>query len=577
MATETYTIPISNKIDFGRIVRSALGVSVFALVAAFFVCFLLWPVGFVMSKAFVGDSGLTLEYFRLLWENSLYMSAFGTSLLIGLCTTVLCIVVSLPIATINARYDYRGKTLISALLLLPIVMPPFVGAIGIQRLFSQYGSVNLWLLKYEVISDPIPWLDSENMFWVVVILEAMHLYPIMYLNIAASLANVDPSLEEAADLMGSSSLRKYSRIVWPLARPGLIAGALLVFIWAFTDLGTPLLIGFHNTIPVNIFNMVVDVNQNPVGFALVFVVIIVTSGIFLCSKFLTAGNKFQMMGRGHVAHDRKLSSLLVLIVWLFSLAIINFSLVPHLSVLLTSFSDDWFLTIWPTSFTLEHYAEVFDNPLALTGLKNSFLFAGLATFLNVGLGLGIAYTVVRRLVPFAWLLDVVVMLPLALPGVVLAFGYVITFTDTSLDPLANPVLLLIVAYSIRRLPYMVRSAAAGLEQTSVALEEAAATMGARSLQRITRITLPLVAANLVGGALLCFSYAMLDVSDSLILAMKDRFYPITKAIYSLYLEQGEGEYLAASLGMIAMAVLSACILGASAVLGKKMGELFKAG
>jgi iron(III) transport system permease protein len=141
----------------------------------------------------------------------------------------------------------------------------------------------------------------------------------------------------------------------------------------------------------------------------------------------------------------------------------------------------------------------------------------------------------------------------------------------------NPVPLLVIAYAIRRLPYMVRSASAGLEQMSVSLEEASATFGASRFYTLRKITVPLVTANLIAGGLLCFAYAMLDVSDSLILAMKDQFYPLTKAIYALFLEQGKGDLIASALGVVGMAILATCIMGASAILGKKMGELFKSG
>src|SRR5262249_7433974 len=135
--------------------------------------------------------------------------------------------------------------------------------------------------------------------------------------------------------------------------------------------------------------------------------------------------------------------------------------------------------------------------------------------------------------------------------------------------------LLIIAYGIRRLPFMVRSATAGLQQTSQSLEEASETFGASKFYTMRKIVVPLVMANLIAGGLLCFAYAMLDVSDSLILAMKNRFYPLTKAIYALFQEQGQGDYLASALGMIGMAILATCILSAAAILGKKMGELFR--
>jgi iron(III) transport system permease protein len=233
------------------------------------------------------------------------------------------------------------------------------------------------------------------------------------------------------------------------------------------------------------------------------------------------------------------------------------------------------MTAIPESFTMDHYKMVFNTDLSMIGIKNSLLFAGLSTLVDLILGLLIAYVVVRKLIPFHNVLDSLVMVPLALPGIVLAFGYVVAYSDTAIDPLHNPVVLLVIAYAIRRLPYMVRSASSGLEQVSHTLEEASTTFGASKFHTLRKITVPLVFANLIAGSLLCFAYAMLDVSDSLILAMKDRFYPLTKSIYVLYLEQGNGAYIASALGIIGMMILTVCIVGASLILGKKMGELFR--
>jgi iron(III) transport system permease protein len=255
--------------------------------------------------------------------------------------------------------------------------------------------------------------------------------------------------------------------------------------------------------------------------------------------------------------------------------VILVAILPHLSVLLTSVSDRWFMTLLPEHYTLEHYHQVLASDLPLIGIKNSLLFSGISTVADLILGVLIAYVIVRKLIPFSQLLEGVAMIPLALPGIVLAFGYVVTYTGTILDPIVNPMPLLIIAYAIRRLPYMVRAATAGLMQTSRSLEEASHVFGASRFTTLRRITVPLITANLIAGSLLCFAYAMLDVSDSLILAMKDRFYPLTKAIYALFLEQGRGELIASALGVIGMVILSACLLGASRVLGKKMGELFR--
>jgi iron(III) transport system permease protein len=176
------------------------------------------------------------------------------------------------------------------------------------------------------------------------------------------------------------------------------------------------------------------------------------------------------------------------------------------------------------------------------------------------------------------------MLPLALPGLVLAFGYVAGFDgfksqwlNDYFNPRNNPTLLLIVSYSVRRLPYIVRSAYAGFQQTSVTLEEASANLGASPWRTVRRITLPLIMANLIAGTILTFSFAMLEVSDSLILAMREQFFPITKMIYQLMGRiDPNAPSVACALGVVGMAILTLSLGIAGKILGKKMGQLFRA-
>lgn len=559
-----------------RRLSNLLGYATVLVTLAMIGVFLLLPMSKIIVKAFYNGETITFEYFRLLFDNHLMVEAIFNSINLAIATTIACTILALPLAIIGSKFDFRGKSFLLGLLLVPMVMPPFVGAIGFQRFFARYGSINLALMNAKIIEAPIEWLAEGHKFWAVVILGVMHLYPIMYLNLAAALANVDPSLEEMATTLGVKKWRQFKDIVWPLARPGYFAGAIVVFIWSLTDLGTPLLIGFHEVIPVRIFNMVTDINENPMGFAMVFLVLLLTVGIFLISKYTLNGKKYDMMSKGHVTSPvRKTGWLGSIIIYFILISVVFLALFPHVSVLITSLSHNWFMTALPEEYTLEHYARVFNQDLPLLGIKNSLMLASLSTFTDIVLGCLVAYVIVRKLIPMAGILDSIVMIPLALPGIVLAFGYIVTFSGTFLDPMENPFPLLVIAYAIRRLPYMVRSAAAGLQQTSISLEEASATFGASRFHTLRKITIPLVLTNVIAGSLLCFAYAMLDVSDSMILAMKDQFYPITKVIYALYLEQGSGEFVASALGMLAMVILTLCILGASVILGKKMGELFK--
>jgi iron(III) transport system permease protein len=191
----------------------------------------------------------------------------------------------------------------------------------------------------------------------------------------------------------------------------------------------------------------------------------------------------------------------------------------------------------------------------------------------------IAWLLTRRRIPLAGLLDALAMLPLALPGIVLAFGYVagFDFKIAWLNPRENPTVLLIISYSVRRLPYIVRSACAGFQQTSVTLEEASANLGASPLRTLWKVTLPLVAANLLAGTILTFSFAMLEVSDGLILAMREQYFPITKMIYQLMGRiDPNAPSVACALGVVGMVILTISLLVAGRILGKKMGQLFRA-
>ena len=542
----------------------------------FFLVFMIYPLTHVFSNAFFTPEGFSLIFLKLMFSSQNYTIILANSVNLGLTVTLLTTLISLPLAFLLVRYDFPGKGLLTGLILIPMVLPPFVGAIGMRQLMARFGSVNLLLLQMGVIDQPIDWLGGGS-FWGVVILETLHLYPIMYLNLAAALANVDPSLEEAARNLGANGLKLFRTVTFPLMLPGYFAGAIIVFIWAFTDLGTPLVFEYREVVAVQIFNMVTDLHQNPMGYTLVVAVIALTLFFFYLSKRILGGGHYEMLGRGHVTSiTRPASPRLIVIAYIFVLAVTALALIPHLGVVLTSVAKRWFLTVLPNEYTAQFYQKVFSHELALNSIKNSFLLSGLSTIIDIVLGVTIAYILARKRVPGRAALDILAMLPLALPGLVLAFGYVGAFSATPLDPRINPVSLLVIAYAVRRLPYMVRAAYAGFQQTSVVLEEAAINLGASPVKTLFQITMPLVFANLLAGAVLSFSFAMLEVSDSLILASKQPYYPITKAIYALLQRIEDGPYIASAMGVLGMLLLATSLFIAGRLFGRRMGELFRA-
>jgi len=542
----------------------------------FFIVFMLYPLGYVFSNAFFTSEGFSLVFMKLLFSSPNNTIILANSVNLGLAVTLFTTLLSLPLALLLVRYNFPGKGLLNGLILIPLVLPPFVGAIGMRQLLARFGSINLLLLELGVINQPIDWLGGGS-FWGVVILETLHLYPIMYLNLAAALANVDPSLEEAARNMGASSFKLFKTVTFPLMLPGYFAGAIIVFIWSFTDLGTPLVFEYREVVAVQIFNMVTDLHQNPMGYAFVVVVIALTLFFFYLSKRILGGGSYEMLGRGHVASAARPASVAITVIaYAVVLGISALALIPHLGVLLTSVTSRWFLSVLPSEYTIQFYKNVFSHDLALLSIKNSLLLSSLSTIIDIVLGITIAYLLARKRVPGRSVLDALAMLPLALPGLVLAFGYVAAFSATPLDARVNPVPLLVIAYAVRRLPYMVRAAYAGFQQTSIALEEAAINLGASPMKTLYQITMPLIFANLIAGAVLSFSFAMLEVSDSLILASKESYYPITKAIYALLGRIADGPYIASAMGILGLLLLAGSLFIAGRFFGRRMGELFRA-
>lgn len=545
------------------------------------------PLATVLSGGFIVDGQFTLRYLLGVFQNPIYAEGLLNSLKIALGTTALVTLLAVPLAWLGNRFQFPGQKLMSGLILVPMILPPFVGAIGLQQILGRYGALNA------LLGSDLDWLGLSR-YAGVVALQALGLYPIMYLNVAAALANIDPALEEAAENLGCPGWRKFRRITLPLMMPGVFAGGILVFIWSFTELGTPLILSYTRCAPVQVFDALKEIGTNPFPYALVFVMLAASCLLYLAGKIAFGGRAFAMQSKAATgAAPVRVTGWRGALVFAPFLLVAAVALLPHLGVVLTSFSapGGWYQTVLPQDWTTAHYREALGHDMTVGSIRNSLLYSTLAVGVTMGLGVAVALVVVRSDVRGRGVLDAVAMLPLAVPGLVLAFGYLAIsahlsnqdwvktspFWTTLLDVRHNPTLFLVIAYAVRRLPYVVRAAVAGLQQTAVTLEEAAANLGAPPLTIWRRVTLPLIAANLVAGLLLAFSFSMLEVSDSLMLAQRADFFPITKTIFELFQLIGTGQYIAAALGVWAMVFLAVTILGASVLLGKKMGALFRVG
>ncbi|MCF7787767.1 MAG: iron ABC transporter permease [Prosthecobacter sp.] len=559
-----------------------LSLLIFLGMTAFFACFFAYPIWAALESAFRGpDHQFTLDNVSEVFLNELYREGLWNSFVIAVWTTLGALCIALPLAVCYVRFAFPGRALMNSLVLIPMILPPFVGAIGIKAMLGQAGALNSLLINLGMMDamHPTDWLGQHRMLGII-IMEVLHLYPIIYLNAVAALSNLDPALEEAAANMGCNAWDRFWRITLPLIMPGVFAGGTIVFVWAFTEMGVPLLFDYDRVTAVQIFRSINDLSGNPFPYALVAVMLVFSTLFYLTSRLLFGSASSG--GGGRATTSRETITLPAGLGWVctaFFVGVTFLAVLPHLGVVLLSFSKDWYGTVIPHSLTLDHYRDALGHELTLSSIANSLKYSTLAMLVALVLGVGVAYVSVRTRIWGRQLLDAMAMLPLAVPGIVMAFGYLVMTREGQpfhwLMLGEDPLLLLVIAYAVRRLPFVVRSAAAGFQQVSPTLEEAAQNLGARPEKALWRITLPLVAPNLVAGALLAFSFAMLEVSDSMILAQQASYFPITKAIYTLVLALGSGPNLASALGVWAMIFLAVTILGAGLILGKKLGALFR--
>ncbi len=557
---------------------------VLLLTGLFMACFLVWPLCLAVREAFESPGGgFTMEYVTSIFGNPLYTEGLVNSFKMAVGSTVGSLLLAVPLAVLAARFDFRGKSILTSLLLLPLVLPPFVGVIGIKHLLGQHGALNAIFMHLGLMDTarPVDWLGSGRLAGVI-ITNSLHLYPILYLNVTAALANQDPALDEAAENMGCAPRRRFFRVTLPLAMPGILAGTSIVFIAAFNELGVPLLFDYSRVTSVQIYQGALEMGGSPLPYALVVVMVCFSLLFFLITKVAFGRHDYAGTGRASMASravvltGRRGGYAVAAFV-----AVIVLAALPHGGVLLAASAGDWYDTVLPSSFTLDHYRDALGHSLTVPSIQNSLKYAGLATVMACVLGVGVAWVTVRTKLPGRHLVDSLTMLPLAVPGMVLAFGYLVMTRpgqpfEWMLLGSGNPLLLLTVAYCVRRLTYVVRGVSAGLQQTSVSLEEAAQSLGCPPWKTLLKITLPLVTASLIAGALFAFAFSMLEVSDSMILAQKREHFPIPKAIYELNGNLGNGESLASALGVWAMVFLAVTLTGASLVMGKRMGALFKA-
>ena len=527
----------------------------FGLIAAFLLAFLIVPIGLVIYTAFVDESNrLTLGHFANFFGQTVFVESFLNSLWVSLASVAVATLIAVPLAYLTVRFEFRGALLIQTLGVLPLIMPPFVGAVAMQLIFGRNGSVNLLLNDWFGFTVPI----MDGLIGVTFV-ESIHYFPFILLNLVASMRNIDGAMEESALNLGAGGWRLFRRVIFPLAMPGYLAGATLVFVKVFDDLGTPLVMGVTNMLAPQAYLRITSVGiDDPQGYVISVIMIAFSIlALGLAARVMKGRDYSTLQKGGNSLQRRRLSGWESVLAYGWIILVLLITRAPHFGILLMSFAKVWSFSVLPDAYTLEHYATVFTDARGM--MANTLLYCLLAAGLDVVIGTAIAYLILRTNLPGRRWLDYMASAALAIPGLVLAIGYLrlfkgvnLPFTDT---PVVSTWVLIMLAYAVRRLPYALRSCMAALQQVHVSLEEAAQSLGATRMSTIRRVMVPLMMGGMLAGFVTSFITAAVELSATILLASAQSQAPMSYGIY-LYMQSIAGRGPGAALAVLAVVVVA---------------------
>jgi iron(III) transport system permease protein len=553
--------------------RASLGPAVgVGLIWAFLLLFLVYPLGRIFYDAVTDEAGRwTLANFHEFFTDRFYVRSLVNSLILGVATVVCSSVLGIAVAFLLVRYDFVGRNLFSYLTMIPIISPPLVGVLGFTFILGRAGTVNVLLMDTFDMLRPVNFLYGLHG---VVLVETLHLFPMITLNVVDALGKVDPSLEEAAESVGARGWSKLWRVTLPLTTPGYVAGALLVFIWTFSDFATPLVLGVQDLLaPQAYLNIVQFVDRRIFRMGIVISALMVLLAILflLAARHYVAIKDYSSLSYTRVARRRLAPARQALVIVFLSFLLL-LSFIPYIGVTLASIGRGWALTPLPVAYTLQYYERVIvETPKYIL---NSFLYSGLAVVICIAVGVPIAWTLARSTAPGRGALDAINTLILAVPGTAIGIAYIRAFHfdlpgfDRGLTSfwIVMPLVL-----AVRRLPYTVRGSFASLLLVHRSLEEAAASVGASGPRTFRDVTLPMIWKGILVGGLFSFMTSLQEASAVLFLALGG-WESITNGIFAFYIAGSANE--AAALGVILIVVAAISVAVINRMAGTRMGGVF---
>jgi iron(III) transport system permease protein len=555
-----------------KLPRSGTAALGFVLIWTFLIVFVFYPLTRIFFDAFTDEAGrATLANFHEFFTDSFYLRSLWKSLALGAAAVVTTSVVGIAVAFLILRYEFPYRNLFSYLTMLPMILPPLVGVLGFVFILGRAGTVNVLLEDWFGLAHPVNFMYGVHG---VLLVETVHLFPMMTLSVLDALSRVDPALEEAAQGMGAKGWRRFWDVTLPLTTPGYISGALLVFIWTFADFITPLVVGVQDLLaPQAYLNIVQFVDRRIFRMGIVISALLVLLAIVfvLAARQYVAIKDYSSLAYSRVER-RRLGPVARWAAVGFLSLLLFVALVPQVGVLLAAVGRGWSLTPFPLHYTLEFFDQVsVETPKFIL---NSLWFCAIAVFLCLAIGVPMAWIMGRTQAPGRGAMDALTTLMLAIPGTAVGIAYVraFNFPLPVVDiPLTGMWLILPLVLAVRRLPYTVRGSYSSLLLVHRSMEEAAENVGASKLRTFRDITVPLVWKGIFVGGLFSFITSIQEASSTIFLTTGGNEM-IPFGIFSFYIAGSQSQ--AAALGVILIAVCAVSLFVVNRVAGARVGGLF---
>lgn len=507
-----------------------------------YVIFFLSPLTTLLKQSVMHPTTnkLTFQHFNKFFDRKYYFQTISNSFKVTSIATLLTLIIGVPLAYLTSVYKIKGKRFINIVIIMSSMSAPFIGAYSWILLLGRNGLITKFFK--DTLSITIPDIYGFNGILLVFTLQ---LFPLVYLYIQGALSNVDNTLFEASESMGVTGIKRFYKVVLPLIRPTVFASGLMVFMRAFADFGTPMLIGEgYMTFSRLIFDSFVGEVGDDAGFAAAIsvIAILVTTGFFLIQRYLANKKQFSMSAL-HPIEPKQLSKGKSILVHIFIYGFVGLAFMPQLYVFYTSFLKTSGL-IFVKGYSLDSYRQAFSR--MGSSIQNTFVIPGIAILITIVMAVLIAYLIVRRRNVLTATVDAVSMIPYVIPGSVIGIALVSRFASGPIV-LTGTMTIIVIAMVIRRLPYTIRSSAATLSQISISTEEAAISLGASEVKTFVKITVPMMASGIISGAILSWITMITELSTSILL-YTSRTQTMTIAIYTQVIRGNYG--IAAALATI---------------------------